>query len=376
MSENSTRQYLDLAARVASRALGYAEPNPLVGAVIVRDGEIIGVGHHRRFGELHAERDAIANCRAQGHDTRGATLYCTLEPCAHTGKQPPCTEAVIEAGIQRVVLASRDPHSLSSGGWGILERAGVRVELTNASQNAVELSQPFLHRLSTGRPWLIAKWAQTLDGRIATRTGASQWISGARSRARVHRLRAKVDAVMIGIGTAIADDPMLTARDCRSVRRSPKRVVLDTSGRLSRESRLVRTADEIPTIVYTRDPVRFAGTSVIAEQCDLDGDRIDLNAYLGHLHGTHGVSTLLSESGPRLLGSLLEQDLVNEALVHIAPGVIGDDQAKPVAAGREVPRLEQMRRFRLIRMKRIENDIELHYRAGVLPESALDQNRS
>ena len=376
MNGASTSQYLDLAARVASRAFGHAEPNPLVGAVIVKDGDIIGVGHHRRFGELHAERDAIANCRSNGHDPRGSTLYCTLEPCSHTGKQPPCTEAVIEAGIQRVVLASRDPHSISSGGWDILERAGVRVELSCASKNAIELSQPFLHRLGTARPWLIAKWAQTLDGRIATRTGASQWISSARSRARVHRLRSKVDAVMIGIGTALADDPMLTARDCRSIRRKPTRVVLDTAGRLPRESRLVQTADEVPTIVYTRDPVRFAGTSILAEQCDLDGDRIDLEACLRHLHDTHGVSTLLSESGPRLLGALLEQGLVNEALVHIAPGVIGDDHAKPVAVGREVPHLEQMRRFRLIRMKQINNDIELHYRAGELPDSALDQNRS
>ncbi|MFG0314801.1 MAG: RibD family protein, partial [Phycisphaerales bacterium] len=183
-------------------------------------------------------------------------------------------------------------------------------------------------------------------------------------------------AVMIGIGTALADDPMLTARDCRNIRRKPKRVVLDTAGRLPRESRLVQTADKVPTIVYTRDPVRFAGTSILAEQCDLDGDRIDLEACLRHLHDTHGVSTLLSESGPRLLGALLEQGLVTEALVHIAPGVIGDDHAKPVAVGREVPHLEQMRRFRLIRMKQINNDIELHYRAGELPDSALDQNRS
>lgn len=376
MNEHATSHYLDLAARVASRAFGHAEPNPLVGAVIVKDGNIIGVGHHRRFGDLHAERDAIANCRSNGHDPRGGTLYCTLEPCSHTGKQPPCTEAVIEAGIRRVVIASRDPHSLSSGGWNILEQAGVRVELSNASRNAIELSQPFLHRLSTGRPWLIAKWAQTLDGRIATRTGASQWISSARSRARVHRLRAKVDAVMIGVGTALADDPILTARECRNVRRNPKRIVLDTAGRLPRDSRLVKTADETPTIVYTRDPVRFAGTSIIAEQCDLDCDRIHLQACLQHLNDTHGVSTLLSESGPRLLGSLLEQDLVNEALVHIAPGVIGDELAKPVAVGREVPRLEQMRRFRLVRTKQINNDIELHYRAGELPDSALDQNRS
>lgn len=376
MNDHRAKQYLDLAARVASRGFGHAEPNPLVGAVLVKDERIIGVGHHRRFGELHAERDAIANCRANGHDPRGATLYCTLEPCCHTGKQPPCTEAVIEAGITRVVLASRDPHHISSGGWSILERAGIEVEISTASTNATALSQPFLHRISTLRPWVIAKWAQTLDGRIATRTGESQWISNPRSRARVHRLRAKVDAVMIGIGTALADDPMLTPRANCYARRLPKRVVLDTAGRLPRNTQLVQTADVIPTIVYTRDPMRFAGTSIIAEECDLRGDHLDLMQCLRHMHKEHGIATVLSESGPRLLGSLLEQRLVNEAIVHLAPGVLGDASAKPVAIGREVASLNGMRRFNLVRTKRLEDDVELHYRAEASPDSALDQNAS
>ena len=363
MNEDTrTKSYLDLAARVASRAFGLADPNPMVGAVIVKDNDIIGVGHHRCYGDLHAERDALMNCRKRGHDPHGATLYCTLEPCCHHGKQPPCTEAIIEAGIARVVIASRDPHTLSGGGWELLETSGIRVELSSASANAIALSQPFLHRLSTGMPWVIAKWAQTLDGRIATRTGESQWISHARCRARVHRLRAKVDAVLIGIGTALADDPMLTPRDCRSVRRMPKRVVLDTAGRLPRESKLVQTASDIPTIVYTSDPQRFSGTPVIAQSCDLKGDRIDLRACLQSLHDQHGVSTLLSESGPRLLGSLADENLINEAIVHLAPGLIADEQAKASAIGRVAPSLNQMRRFKLIGTKRIADDLELHYR--------------
>ena len=361
---HQTKLYLDLASQVASRAFGHAEPNPMVGAVIVKDDQIIGIGHHRRFGDLHAEREALRNCQDRGHDPHGATLYCTLEPCCHHGKQPPCTDAVIEAGIVRVVIASRDPHELSGGGWDQLLTAGIEVEQSDASRNAIELSQPFLHRLGTGRPWVIAKWAQTLDGRIATRTGESQWISNTGCRARVHRLRAKVDAVLIGVGTALADDPMLTPRDCRSVRRVPKRVVLDTSGRLPRDSRLVQTAGDIPTIVYTSDPLRFSGTQVIAEQCEIQHGRVNLIAALEHLHATHAVSTVLSESGPRLLGALIEADLVNEALVHVAPGVIGDDQAMPSARGRDAPSLEQMRRFRLMRTKQIENDIELHYRSA------------
>ncbi len=376
MSDSKSKHYLDLAARVASRGFGYAEPNPLVGAVIVKNDQVIGVGHHRRYGDIHAERDAIANCIANRHDSKDATLYCTLEPCSHTGKQPPCTEAVIAAGIAKVVIASRDPHDLSSGGWSILEAAGIEVQLSPSSENATHLSQPFLHRVATGRPWLIAKWAQTLDGRIATRTGESQWISNPRCRRRVHRLRAKVDAIMIGIGTALADDPMLTPRGCRTVRRVAKRVVLDTAGRLPRESKLVRSADEISTIVYTRDPMRFSGTSIIAEHADLDGDHLNLAQCFRHMHTVHGISTILSESGPRLLGSLLEHNLVNEAIVHLAPGVMGDADAKAVAIGRQVPTLDQMRRLRLSRTKVIDDDIELHYRAVAPPEDAFDQNES
>jgi diaminohydroxyphosphoribosylaminopyrimidine deaminase/5-amino-6-(5-phosphoribosylamino)uracil reductase len=374
--KRSEKYYLDLAARVASRAFGHAEPNPMVGAVLVKDNRVIGIGHHRRFGDLHAERDAIAAARASGHDPHGATLYCTLEPCCHHGKQPPCTDAVIEAGIKRVVIASRDPHSVSSGGWALLEAAGVTVTQSDSSQNAHFVSQPFLHRIETGTPWVIAKWAQTIDGRIATRTGQSQWISSARCRARVHRLRARVDAVMIGVGTAIADDPMLTARDCPSVRRIAKRVVLDTGGRLPLGSRLVETAARIPTIVYTQRPGAFAGTSIIAEPATVRDGRIDIRACLGHLHRVHAVATVLSESGPTLLGSLLEHKLINQAVVHLAPGILGDAQAMPVATGRDAPSLEQMRRFTLLRSKPIGSDVELHYAAQAEASPGLVQNDS
>lgn len=362
-NEDQTKSYLDLAARAGSRAFGHAEPNPMVGAVIVKDNRIIGIGHHRRFGDLHAERDALRACRAEGHDPRGATVYCTLEPCCHHGKQPPCTEALIDAGIAHVVIASRDPHTLSGGGWEQLEQAGVRMSLCESSEHAIRLSQPFLHRLSSGTPWVIAKWAQTIDGRIATRTGESQWISNARCRARVHRLRAKVDAVLIGVGTAVADDPMLTARDCRSVRRTAKHVVLDTNGRLPLDSRLVQTASTVPTIVYTQRPDVFAGTSVVAETAGVRGERIDIRACLRHLFEVHDVSTVLSESGPTMLGSLLEDNLINEAVVHLAPGVLGDERARPAAVGRDAPTLAQMRRFTLMRCKPIGSDVELHYRA-------------
>ncbi len=356
------KSYLDLAARNASRGFGQVEPNPMVGAAIVKDDQIIGIGHHTKFGLLHAEREAIANARSRGFDPMGATLYCTLEPCSHFGKQPPCTQAVIEAGIAKVVIARKDPAKASAGGMQILQEAGVEVVVSEMSPNATRLSDPFIHKLETGRPWVIAKWAQTLDGRIATRSGESQWISNAQCRARVHRLRAKVDGIMIGIGTAIADDPMLTARDCRSVRKVAKRIILDTQGRLSQDSKLVQSARQYETIVCTANPTAFKSSGCEIIESPIVNDQLDLHATLMALADRFEITTLLVEAGPLVLGSLVEQDLINEAIVHIAPGILGDDQAKAVAAGRETPRLVDMRRFELIRSKQIENDIELHYR--------------
>ncbi|MCA9303309.1 MAG: bifunctional diaminohydroxyphosphoribosylaminopyrimidine deaminase/5-amino-6-(5-phosphoribosylamino)uracil reductase RibD [Phycisphaerales bacterium] len=360
MSGTDTKRYLDRAALAALRGFGLVEPNPMVGAVIVRGDEAIGIGHHRVFGGLHAEREAIKNCRDRGFDPRGATLFCTLEPCCHHGKQPPCTEAVIDAGIARVVIAREDPAEISGGGSQILRDAGVEVERTSESPLAYGLCDPFVHRVRTGRPWVIAKWAQTLDGRIATRTGESKWISGVACRRRVHRLRGRVDAVLVGIGTAIADDPMLNPRDVRHVRREPARIVIDTHGRLPADSKLVRTARDIRTILVTTQ-----GTSVDlpdVEVCRVAGDGlVDLEAALQAI-GELGIATLLVEAGPRLLGSLVEADLVDEAIVHLAPGILGDAEALPVAVGREIAGLDGMRRYRLVRSRPVGDDVELHYR--------------
>jgi diaminohydroxyphosphoribosylaminopyrimidine deaminase/5-amino-6-(5-phosphoribosylamino)uracil reductase len=360
MSDRHAKHYLDRAARAAMRGFGNVEPNPMVGAVIVKDGTVIGIGHHRVFGSLHAERDAISNCRSRGHDPCGATLYCTLEPCVHHGKQPPCTEALIDAGIGRVVIARKDPAEQSGGGIQVLRDAGIEVELSCESLLATGISDAFVHLVRTGRPWVIAKWAQTLDGRIATRTGESQWISGPRCRRRVHRLRGRVDAVLVGIGTVLADDPMLDPRDARHVRRTPARVVLDTHARLPADSKLVRTADRIRTIVVTTrtGSVDLPGVEV----CRVAGaDTIDLHDALRAL-GELGISTLLVESGPSVLGSLVEHDLIDEAIVHLAPGILADDEALAVARGRSVPRLDSMRRFRLVRSRPVGDDVELHYR--------------
>ena len=362
-----TKYYLDLAARSAMRGFGHVEPNPMVGAVIVKNNQILGIGHHTRFGHLHAEREALGNCKANGHDPRGATLYCTLEPCSHFGKQPPCTQALIEAGITRVVIARKDPAEVSKGGVEILRDANIQVELTDASPNATHLSDPFIHRIKTNRPWIIAKWAQTLDGRIATRSGESQWISNPRCRGRVHRLRAKVDAIMVGVGTALADDPMLSARDCPSVRKIAKRIVLDTHARLDPCSRLMQSADQIPTIICTAEPARFAQTPCLTIETPSTDAGLDLEYALGKLSAEHRITTMLVEAGPRVLGSLIEHNLINEAIVHLAPGIMGDAQAQPVATGRDAPKLIDMRRFELIRTKQIDHDIELHYRSLLSP---------
>lgn len=368
-----TKRMLDRAARVAWRAWGDTDPNPMVGCVIARGDDVIGIGHHRRFGGPHAEREALADCRRRGHDPKGATLYCTLEPCRHFGKQPPCTNAVIEAGIAKVVYARRDPGHESGGGDAVLSAARVRSVCSDASVPATRLSDPFVCRVRENRPWVIAKWAQTLDGRIATRTGESQWITGPALRRRVHRLRARVDAVLIGAGTAAADDPMLTARDVRRVRRVATRVVLDTEGRLARSSALVRTAAEVPTLVVTASDAVFPPPVRVLRVGRMVGG-VDVREAVGRLWTEHGVASVLVEAGPRVLGSLLEADLIDEAFIHIAPMVLGDAEAMGAAVGRNAPRLADARRLSVVRSRVIGGDVEVWCRRQTPTRDCSDQS--
>lgn len=372
------RKYLDLAARAAVRAEGRVEPNPLVGCVLVKGDDVIGIGHHRVWGGAHAERDALANTRARGHDPRGSTAYVTLEPCCHHGKQPPCTDALIEAGVARVVYAVTDPGPESAGGAAILREAGIEAGLCRDSVAAKALSQPFVHRVRTGLPWVTAKWAQTIDGRIATRTGESQWISGARSRRRVHRRRAKVDVMLTGLGTVLADDPSLTARGV-SVRRAARRVVIDADLEIPMDGALVRTARDVPTaVVCSKDLVtagiterkvaelEAAGVTVVGVPEDRERPgRLKLDLLLRALVDRFGVATVMVEAGAGLLGSLFDADLVCEAVVYLAPTVIGDERALPAATGRVASKLSDARRFALHRVKRVDDDVELVYRRPV-----------
>src|SRR5215216_3794919 len=267
------RLHLRRALELAEEGRGRVSPNPMVGAVIVGDDGVIGEGFHAEYGGLHAERAAIEECRARGSDPAGSTIYVTLEPCAHHGRQPPCTEAILEAGISRVVYASEDPTDKASGrGPGMLRDGGVDVELAGGPEASAArlLNQPFRKRARTGRPLVTYKAAMTLDGRMASPTGDSRWISNTESRELVHRWRADCDAVAVGIGTALADDPLLTAR-LEGEERQPTRVVFDSGAQLPLDSALVNSIDEAPLIVVCapeaasarRDGLERAGAEVV-----------------------------------------------------------------------------------------------------------------
>jgi diaminohydroxyphosphoribosylaminopyrimidine deaminase / 5-amino-6-(5-phosphoribosylamino)uracil reductase len=336
------RLHLQRALELAKGGHGQVSPNPLVGAVLVRDGQPIGEGFHAKLGGLHAEVAALDDCRAKGHDPAGATLYVTLEPCAHQGRQPPCTGAILTAGVARVVIASEDPSEQASGrGPGILRDEGVEVQLANGPEATAArlLNQAFRKHTRTTRPLVLLKSALSLDGRVATAGGDSKWISGEASRALVHRWRAESDAVCIGIGTALADDPLLTARPATSGAspRQPTRVVFDSGARLPLSSRLVGSIREAPLVVIASpaaaaervEALRIAGADLIV--CDGDPPA-RVGAALAEL-GRRQVSSLLLEGGPTLAGSFLDAGEIDELRLFIAPIVLGGADARPLVGG-------------------------------------------
>jgi diaminohydroxyphosphoribosylaminopyrimidine deaminase / 5-amino-6-(5-phosphoribosylamino)uracil reductase len=347
----STQQdapHLRRALELAEGGRGRVSPNPMAGAVLVRDGEVIGEGYHAALGELHAERAAIEDSRTRGADPAGSTIYVTLEPCAHTGRQPPCTEAILEAGIARVVYASEDPTEKASGrGPGMLRDGGVTVELAGGPEaaDARLLNQPFRKRARTGRPLVTYKAAMSLDGRVASPTGDSRWISSTESRELVHRWRAESDAVAVGIGTALADDPLLTAR-LEESSGQPTRVVFDSHARLPVDSALVESIDEAPLIVICapeaasarRAALEAAEAEVIVAPGRTRGARLE--AALDEL-GRREVQDLLLEGGPTLAGSLFDAGEIDEARLFIAPVLVGAAEARAVLEGEGVARIAE-----------------------------------
>jgi diaminohydroxyphosphoribosylaminopyrimidine deaminase/5-amino-6-(5-phosphoribosylamino)uracil reductase len=357
------RQHMQRALELAARGEGFVEPNPMVGCVIAHGAEVVGEGWHARFGGPHAEVEAL---RAAGSRAAGATLYVTLEPCCHHGKTPPCTDAVMRAGVARVVIAQADPFpAVAGGGIEQLQRTGLCVEVGLLAEQGQWLNAPYRKLVRTGRPWIIAKWAMTLDGKIATRTGNSRWISAPASRARVHQLRGRVDAIVVGRGTAVADDPQLRARPAGP--RVATRIVVDTHAALGGDSRLVQTAREAPVLIAVGPDAPFekcqfltaAGCEVLVCAARERGPRLDqLLAELGRRRMTN----VLVEGGGQLLGSLFDARAVDEVHVFIANKLIGGDGAPSPVAGTGVARVADALHLEALSVQQLEGDVYLHGR--------------
>jgi diaminohydroxyphosphoribosylaminopyrimidine deaminase / 5-amino-6-(5-phosphoribosylamino)uracil reductase len=339
--------HLTRAIELAGRGAGRTSPNPVVGAVVARDGNVLGEGWHDHVGGPHAEVNALAACGDA--DLRDATLYVSLEPCCHHGRTPPCTDAILGAGIGRVVVASDDPTEKASGrGLGILRDEGVVVDVAGGelAARARLLNQAFRKHARTGRPWVLFKSAMTLDGKVATRTGDSKWISGTESRRLAHRWRAEVDAVVVGIGTALADDPQLTAR-IEGVHRQPRRVVFDSTARLPLTSRLIADPAELPLVVVVSraapraatDALELAGAEVIVATGEHEPAHVrSALDQLGALDPP--ITSVLLEGGPHLAGAFLDAGAIDEVRLFLAPLLLGGRSARVPLEGTGVERID------------------------------------
>ena len=351
VATGNPQTHMRRALELAERGMGSVSPNPLVGAVIVAaDGTVLGEGFHAKAGDLHAETAALEDARARNADVRGATMYVTLEPCAHEGRQPPCSDAILASAIGRVVIASDDPTEKASGrGPGMLRDGGVEVAWAEGAEAAAArlLNQPFRKRARTGRPWVMLKAALTLDGRTATATGDSKWISGDDARELVHHWRAHLDAVAIGIETAIADDALLTSRGVGAAKQ-PTRVIFDSRARLPLDGALVRTATEAPVIVIAGpeaapkqiDALTNAGVEVVV--CGGDGPH-RVRAALEEL-GRRYLGSVMLEGGATLAGSFRAAGELDELRIFFAPLLHGSGDARPLRAGPGLDRLADAER--------------------------------
>jgi diaminohydroxyphosphoribosylaminopyrimidine deaminase/5-amino-6-(5-phosphoribosylamino)uracil reductase len=352
--------HMKLALRLAARGAGWVSPNPMVGAVVVKDGRVVGRGWHRRAGAPHAEVEALA---AAGEAARGADLYVTLEPCNHQGRTPPCTQAILAAGVRRVIIAARDPNpQVTGGGAEFLAARGVEVQEGLLAAEARRLNEAWMHWLNTGRPWVVAKAACSLDGKIATVGGESQWLTGEAARALGHRLRHRVDAITVGIGTVLADNPQLTTRRPRGRAKDPIRVILDSRLRLPLTSRLLHLNSPAPTWVATTsqappDTIRALearGAQVLV--LPADAGRVALPALLEEL-GARQVQSLLLEGGAETLGTFFDHRLVNQFYFFYAPKILGGQQAPGMVGGQGIIHLGQAHIARDLRIRRIGGDL-------------------
>ena len=327
------KQIMLHAIDLANNGIGKVNPNPLVGAVIVKNNEIIGEGYHEKYGSLHAERNALANCR---ESPNGATMYVTLEPCCHFGKTPPCTKAIVESGISKVYIATLDPNPLVRGkGIEQLKQNGIEVEVGICEEESKRQNEVFLHYIQTKMPYVVLKNAMTMDGKIATVAGKSKWITGEVARSKVHEDRNRYSGIMVGVGTILADDPML---NCRAIGgRNPIRIICDTNLRTPVTSQIIQTAQEIPTILATAcvDTQKHSDyTSLGAQilQVPLKGKSIDLTALM-LLLGESKIDSILLEGGSTLNFSALQNKLVNKIQTYLSPKIFGGEVAKTPVGG-------------------------------------------
>ncbi|MCI8659326.1 MAG: bifunctional diaminohydroxyphosphoribosylaminopyrimidine deaminase/5-amino-6-(5-phosphoribosylamino)uracil reductase RibD [Lachnospiraceae bacterium] len=362
--DKAERRFMERAIELAGLGRGWTNPNPMVGAVIVKDGRVIGEGFHARYGELHAERNAIA---ALTEPARGAVLYVTLEPCCHYGKTPPCTDAILEQGISRVVIGSKDPNPKVAGkGAAILQKAGVVVEEDFMRAECDRLNPVFFHYITTKTPYVVMKYAMTLDGKIATRTGASKWITGEEARRRVQKLRHEYTGIMAGIGTVLADDPMLNVRlESGRKWKNPVRIICDSRLRIPSDSKICKTAGEYKTIVAhavgdSRDVerLRSLGVHVILVP-DKEG-RVNLKELMRIL-GEQGIDSILLEGGGQMNESALRAGIVHSLKAFVAPKIFGGEQAKTPVTGTGVALPDQAEWFSLEGVSRIGEDLLLEY---------------
>lgn len=360
-------QFMKRAIELAKQGAGWTAPNPLVGAVVVKNGRVIGEGYHRKYGELHAERNALAACT---EDPAGATLYVTLEPCCHYGKTPPCTEIIIEKKIAKVVIGSRDPNPKVAGkGARILREHGIEVVEDYMREACDALNPVFFHYITTKTPYVVLKFAMTLDGKIATRTGASKWITGEAARNHVHQLRGRYAGILAGIGTVLADDPMLNCRIDGA--HQPLRIILDSHLRIPMGSRLVRSAKEYPLLIVCNESIREReeGASRI-QKLEEAGAKVwtlpeknghpDLNVLMQRL-GEEKIDSVLIEGGGTVNEAALKAHIVHRVYAYIAPKIFGGEDAKTPVEGSGIRLPQECAKLRLAKITVLLNDMLLEY---------------
>ena len=355
-------EFIRRALRLAAKGAGTTSPNPMVGAVVVRQGKIVGQGYHHKAGEPHAE---ILALRQAGGKARGATLYLNLEPCDHFGRTPPCTQAILEAGVKRVIAGMKDPNPRVSGrGLRRLREAGVDVMVGVLEEECRELNRAFCKYITTRTPWVTLKVAASLDGKIATRTGDARWISGEASRNYVHQLRQAADAVMVGIGTVLQDDPLLTVRlPGKKITRQPLRIVVDSHLKIPLRSQLVLTAGRYPTLVATTkaaspfkmDRLAKAQVDILLMPADRQR-RVSLPSLMGEL-GHRGIVSILLEGGPTLNAGALKENLVDRLIFFLSPKLIGGEKAPGAIGGEGVLLAKEAQAMKILQIKRFGPDL-------------------